>query len=81
MLLAYIFGQMRHHASIPSLIKQLSLLDESPMVRHEAAEALGSIATPEVRAVLEKFTTDPERVVRESCLVALDMADEQEEER
>lgn len=43
------------------------------MVRHEAAEALGSIATPEVLEVLEGFKKDEETVVRESCEVALDM--------
>lgn len=43
------------------------------MVRHEAAEALGSIATPEVLEVLESYRQDQEQVVRESCVVALDM--------
>lgn len=43
------------------------------MVRHECAEALGSIATDECYPVLKKYSQDKERVVRESCLVALDM--------
>lgn len=45
------------------------------MVRHEAAEALGSIATPEVLPALREFGSAEEtsRVVRESCEVALDM--------
>lgn len=48
------------------------------MVRHEAAEALGSIATPECLPILEEFAKGGEkgevpRVVRESCEVALDM--------
>lgn len=47
--------------------------NEEGMVRHEAAEALGSIATPEVLETLNKFKEDNERVVRESCVVALDM--------
>lgn len=47
------------------------------MVRHEAAEALGSIATDEVLPVLEEWREreDSPRVVRESCQVALDMWD------
>ncbi|KAF9914114.1 hypothetical protein BX616_008934 [Lobosporangium transversale] len=71
--IAYVFGQMQHPAAVPSLVKVLSKLDEANMVRHEAAEALGSIATPEVYPILEKFRDDKERVVRESCVVALDM--------
>ncbi|KAF9130860.1 deoxyhypusine hydroxylase [Mortierella sp. 14UC] len=71
--IAYVFGQMQHPAAVPSLVKVLSKLDEANMVRHEAAEALGSIATPECYPILEKFRNDDERVVRESCIVALDM--------
>lgn len=44
------------------------------MVRHEAAEALGAIATPECQELLRKFAKDEEQVVRESCEVAIDMA-------
>lgn len=45
------------------------------MVRHEAAEALGSIATGECLPVLEEFAKaeNVPRVVKESCIVALDM--------
>jgi deoxyhypusine monooxygenase len=43
------------------------------MVRHEAAEALGAIATEECSQILEQHVQDPERVVRESCYVALDL--------
>lgn len=45
------------------------------MVRHEAAEALGGIATPEVLPHLKEWMAraDAPRVVRESCQVAIDM--------
>jgi len=45
------------------------------MVRHEAAEALGGIATPEVLPHLREWMSkeDAPRVVRESCQVAIDM--------
>jgi deoxyhypusine monooxygenase len=45
------------------------------MVRHEAAEALGGIATPEVLPHLREWMTreDAPRVVRESCQIAIDM--------
>jgi deoxyhypusine monooxygenase len=43
------------------------------MVRHEAAEALGSIATDDVLPVLREYAQKGPRVVRESCVVALDM--------
>lgn len=46
------------------------------MVRHEAAEALGSLGEEEgVEDVLKKFINDPEQVVRDSIIVALDMAE------
>lgn len=43
------------------------------MVRHEAAEALGSIGTKDCYPALQTFAKDSERVVRESCEVGLDM--------
>ncbi|KAL2919014.1 deoxyhypusine hydroxylase [Polyrhizophydium stewartii] len=71
--IAYVFGQMQHPASVPSLVSVLSNTAEEGMVRHEAAEALGSIATPECFPVLRRFVNDSERVVRESCVIGLDM--------
>lgn len=46
------------------------------MVRHEAAEALGSLGDEEgVEDILKTFTDDEVQVVRESVVVALDMAE------
>lgn len=45
------------------------------MVRHEAAEALGAIGKEECMTVLQRYRGDGERVVKESCVVALDMLD------
>lgn len=45
------------------------------MVRHEAAEALGAIATDNTLPLLQRFLTDHERAVKESCVVALDIHD------
>ena len=74
--IAFVFGQLSHPASIPSLIQVLSNLKEASMVRHEAAEALGSLGEEEgVEDVLRKFIEDPEQVVRDSIVVALDMAE------
>ncbi|KAJ3017331.1 UNVERIFIED_CONTAM: deoxyhypusine hydroxylase [Siphonaria sp. JEL0065] len=73
--IAYVFGQMQHVASVPSLIETLSRPGEEAMVRHEAAEALGSIATPECFQVLEQFKADEAQVVKESCVIGLDMAE------
>lgn len=70
---AYVLGQMQHPAAVEGLEERLRDLSEDPMVRHECAEALGSIATPECLRVLEEFLEDGERIVRESCQVALDM--------
>jgi deoxyhypusine monooxygenase len=74
--IAFVFGQLSHPASIPSLVETLSDLKEASMVRHEAAEALGSLGEEDgVEDVLKKFLDDPEQVVRESVIVALDMAE------
>lgn len=74
--IAFVFGQLSHPASIPALIETLSNVKEASMVRHEAAEALGSLGEEEgVEDVLRKFVDDPEIVVRESIVVALDMAE------
>lgn len=78
--IAYVFGQMSHPASVPSLIKVLQNTNEEGMVRHEAAEALGSIASDEVLPVLAQFAKDSERVVAESCIVATDMAEYEKSE-
>jgi deoxyhypusine monooxygenase len=73
---AFVFGQLCHPASIPSLTASLSDLSEAGMVRHEAAEALGSLGDEEgVEDTLKKFLNDPDEVVRDSVIVALDMAE------
>ncbi|KAI1119459.1 deoxyhypusine hydroxylase [Nemania sp. NC0429] len=74
--IAFVFGQLSHPASIPALTAALSDLGEASMVRHEAAEALGSLGDEEgVEETLKRFLHDKEKVVRESVIVALDMAD------
>lgn len=71
--IAYVFGQLCNPVTVPSLIKVLKNESEAGMVRHEAAEALGSIATDECLPVLKSFLNDKEKVVRDSAVVALDM--------
>lgn len=74
--IAFVFGQLAHPASIPSLFATLSDKQELGMVRHEAAEALGSLGEEEgVEEMLKKFLDDPEKIVRDSIIVALDMAE------
>lgn len=74
--IAFVFGQLSHPASIPSLAATLGNTREESMVRHEAAEALGSLGDEEgVEDLLRSFLDDPEQVVRDSVIVALDMAD------
>ncbi|XP_017362914.1 deoxyhypusine hydroxylase isoform X1 [Cebus imitator] len=69
----YVLGQLQHEAAVPQLAAALARHAENPMVRHECAEALGAIARPSCLAALQAHAGDPERVVRESCEVALDM--------
>jgi deoxyhypusine monooxygenase len=74
--IAFVFGQLSHPESIPALLAVLEDQQEQSMVRHEAAEALGSLGEePGVEDMLKRFLNDPEQVVRESVVVALDMAE------
>ena len=74
--IAFVFGQLSHPASIPSLTETLGDSKEDAMVRHEAAEALGSLGgEPGVEEILRRFLHDEVDVVRESVVVALDMAE------
>lgn len=73
--IGYVLGQLQHPASISALGRVLANDDEVGMVRHECAEALGSIATEECMQILARYRDDPEPVVRESCIVALDMGE------
>lgn len=85
--IAYIFGQLCSPYSVPSLLHVLRDDKEEEMVRHEAAEALGGIASDGtdvedaslpsggVLQILREWAVkeDAPVVVRESCQVAIDM--------
>lgn len=71
--IAFVLGQMMNRTALPALNKVLLDPEEHGMVRHEAAEAIGSIAEDDSLDMLNKLRTDKERVVAESCDVALDM--------
>ena len=70
---AYVLGQMQNAAGVDSLRDSLQDKSENAMVRHECAEALGSIASQHCVRILHTHLQDQERVVKESCEVALDM--------
>ena len=70
---AYVLGQLQSPLSVEALAEVLADTEEIDMVRHECAEAIGSVAIPECKIILEKFVQDPAQAVRESCIVALDI--------
>lgn len=72
---AYVLGQLQSPVATQELKDRLLLSTENCMVRHECAEALGAIANEECTEILKQYVNDEERVVRESCEVALDMAE------
>ncbi|KAJ0699089.1 putative deoxyhypusine monooxygenase [Helianthus annuus] len=72
---AYVLGQLQNKAASDALSRVLQDVNEHPMVRHEAAEALGSIADDQCISLLEEFSKDPEPIVSQSCEVALSMLD------
>ncbi|KAL5963078.1 Deoxyhypusine hydroxylase [Taenia solium] len=87
---AFILGQLSITRTGNALIERLNDRQEAPMVRHEAAMALGEVAGAaeaeegdgsenslaiRARQALLMGCKDPEPVVRDSCALALDMAD------
>lgn len=70
---AFVLGQLERPASQPALIEALRDEGEAAMVRHEAAEALGAIADPKSLPILEEYARHSEPIVRDSCVVALEM--------
>ena len=73
--IAFVLGQMQRPITIDGLADVLKQKNEHRMVRHEAAEALGAIGGEKVESILQLYLTDEERVVTESCEVALDAMD------
>ncbi len=73
--IAYIFGQMQNALALEVLQKRLKDSSEHAMVRHEAAEAIGSIAEEDCEPMLKDFAKDRDQIVRESCDVALDLVE------
>lgn len=76
--LAYVLGQMQDPVAIDALERVLRDADEAAMVRHEAAEALGAIADDRCVGLLREHTADPEPIVADSCVVALDVLDSEQ---
>ncbi|XP_017755510.1 PREDICTED: deoxyhypusine hydroxylase [Eufriesea mexicana] len=72
---AFVLGQLQEEIAVPYLEACLKNVEENEMVRHECAEALGSIATPNCFDILYKYLNDSKRVVKESCIIALDMCE------
>lgn len=70
--LAYCLGQMQDVRAIPVLTRVLADMQQEPMVRHEAAEALGAIGDSSVEETLVAFSKDPVIEVAETCEIALE---------
>jgi deoxyhypusine monooxygenase len=72
--LAYCLGQTRNHAAVNSLRDVLSNLQEDPMCRHEAAEALGALGYADNLELLKHFRDreGEEVAVKETCEIAID---------
>ena len=72
--LAYCLGQTGNNAAVPHLTTVLEDLEEDPMCRHEAAEALGALGDAKSLDVLHRFRDrdGEEVVVKETCEIAID---------
>jgi deoxyhypusine monooxygenase len=70
---AFVLGQLQKQETADILEQVLRDQSMHCMVRHEAAEALGSISNTRSMSLLEEFKNDKDEVVKDSCLVAIDM--------
>ena len=81
--ICYVLGQLRedddNEIARKALFECLEDPNEHAMVRHEAAEAIGSRGGRGAEALLRKYLSCEDRIVSESCEVALDMLKEIEE--
>lgn len=70
---AFVFRHMDKscRVAVSQLIECFENLQEHPIVRHEAIMSLGYII--EDCSVIEPFVNDPELIVSESCLIAINM--------
>ena len=74
--IAFVLGQISSDVAEKALTETLRDGTENEIVRHEAAEALGSIGTDSINAELNKYLgKEVPAVVRESCVIALDILD------
>ncbi|XP_060676395.1 deoxyhypusine hydroxylase isoform X2 [Ziziphus jujuba] len=70
---AFALGQMQDVDAIPALTAVLNDLSLHPIVRHEAAEALGAIGIESNVPILRNsLALDPAQEVRETCELALE---------
>ncbi|KAH8741749.1 protein with 4xEZ_heat domains [Cryptosporidium ryanae] len=66
----YVLGQMGLKSPLNCLYNILGNLDEHPMVRHEAGEAIAAIGDLKSMQVIEKYINDDSPAVRETCYLA-----------
>jgi len=81
--ICYVLGQLRddydNESAKTALFACLEDSEEHAMVRHEAAEAIGSRGGEGAEVILKKYSHAECKIVRESCEVALDMLHENNE--
>nr|NVI76087.1 nero [Cucujiformia] len=67
----YCLGQMQDENAIDVLVSVLEDKRQEPMVRHEAAEALGAIGSAKAISYLRKYRDDETIEVAETCELAI----------
>ena len=76
---AYCLGQRQDPSAVATLVRVLGDVDEHPMVRHEAGEALGAIGTDACLGPLRDHVEDDADVVAETCRLALERIEQARE--
>ncbi|UKK00518.1 deoxyhypusine monooxygenase [Theileria orientalis] len=69
--IAYVIGQSGCVNASKRLSELVEDVSEDPMVRHEAIEALAALKSTIFIDLIKKFSKDPCRAVRDTCILAL----------
>jgi len=72
---AYCMGQLRNPHAVSALVKTLKNENIHPMVRHEAAEALGAIGGDTAYEVLQQYKDHHVREIKDTCAIAISLLD------
>lgn len=70
--IAYVLGQLQDPYALKYLYETLENKTLDPITRHEAAEAIAAIGEEESLPILQQYSNDDSKEVRDTCQIAVD---------